>query len=108
MQTHQTDCKMAQIDLSETMTKHFYALKTALLVATGLYLPTPGQPLRIRCDVSHYAVGGPLGMVSGILLLFSVATSKGSVQAWGIVSGIRGSTPGPLERKRPIQLWRVC
>ena len=52
--------KEAQIDWSETMTKHFYALKTALVEATGLYLPKPGQPWRMRCDASHYAFGGAL------------------------------------------------
>ena len=52
--------KEAQIDWSETMTKSFYALRTALVEATGLYLPKPGQPWRIRYDASHYAVGGAL------------------------------------------------
>ena len=52
--------KEAPIDWSETMTKHFYALKTALVEATGLYLPKLGQPWRICCDVSHYDIGGAL------------------------------------------------
>ena len=52
---------MAKIDWLEPMTKCSYAFKTALVEATGLYLFKPGQPLRIRCDASHYAVGGPLG-----------------------------------------------
>ena len=52
--------KEAHIEWSDVMVKHFTALKQALMDATGLYLPKPGQPWRIRCDASHYALQGAL------------------------------------------------
>ena len=52
--------KEACIDLSDVMVKDLAAVKQALVDATGLYLPKPGQPWRIRCDASHSAVGGAL------------------------------------------------
>ena len=52
--------KEARIDCSDVMVKKFSALKQALVGATGLYLPKPGQLWRIRCDASHYAVGRAL------------------------------------------------
>ena len=53
--------KEARIDWSDVMAKNFTASKQALVDATGLYLPKPGQTWRIRFDASHYAVGRVLG-----------------------------------------------
>ena len=50
----------ARIHWSDEMKKSFEGLKSALNAATGLYLPKPGRPWRIRCDASDYAIGGAL------------------------------------------------
>ena len=52
--------KEAHIHWSDEMKKNFECLKSALNAATGLYLPKPGRPWRIRCDASDYAIGGAL------------------------------------------------
>ena len=53
--------KEARIHWSDEMKKTFEGLKSALNAATGLYLPKPGRPRRIRCDASDYAIWGALG-----------------------------------------------
>ena len=48
--------KEAHIYWSDEMKKTFEGLKSALNAATGLYLPKPWRPWRIRCDASDYAI----------------------------------------------------
>ena len=50
----------AHIHWSDEMEKHFEGLKSALDAVTGLYLPEPGRPWRIRCDASDCTIGGAL------------------------------------------------
>ena len=52
--------KEARIHWSDEMKKTFEGLKSALNAATGLYLPKPRRPWRIRCDASVYAIWGAL------------------------------------------------